>query len=137
MAKFEIAHRLTGISEGGYTGDEDDNGNWTGGKKNVGNLIGTKYGISAPVLMAHLGRVPTVLEMKNLSKYVAYIIYKKKYWDPIRGDEIHNQEIANQIYDMGVNAGVGTSIKMAKRSRNIVESTKMDDAFLSTLNQTA
>jgi len=135
MANFEIADKLTRRSEGGYTGDQDDNGNWTGGKKGVGVLIGTNYGISAPVLMAYLGIVPTILEMKNLSKETVEKIYIKNYWNPIRGDEIQNQDIANDIYDMSVNAGVGTSIILAKRARNIKETSKMDDQFLKILNQ--
>lgn len=135
MAKFEIAHKITAINEGGYTDEPDDNGNWTGGKKGAGKLIGTKYGISAPVLMAYLVRVPTVNEMKNLTHQVVRSIYKKNYWDSIRGDEIESQEIANGIYDMAVNAGVGTAIILAKRARNLAENTRMDNKFLNQLNQ--
>lgn len=135
MANFKIADKLTRKSEGGYTGDADDNGNWTGGKKNVGVLIGTKYGISAPVLMAYLGKIPTVAEMKNLSEETVEKIYIKNYWTPIRGNEITNQDIANDIYDMAVNSGVGTAIILAKRARNIEESSKMDSQFIKILNQ--
>jgi len=135
MANFKIADNLTRKSEGGYTGDADDNGNWTGGKKGVGVLVGTKFGISAPVLMAYLRRIPTVLEMKNLSKETVERIYIKNYWNPIRGNEIINQNIANDIYDMAVNAGVGTAITLAKRARNIEESGKMDNRFLKIINQ--
>ncbi len=135
MANFEIADKLTRKSEGGYSGHREDNGNWTGGKIGLGILIGTKYGISAPVLMAYLGRVPTVEEMKNLSLETVRKIYDKNYWKVIRGDEIANQDIANQIYDMAVTSGPGTAIKMAKKTRNYPESTKMDDQFLKLLNQ--
>lgn len=135
MAKFEVANNLTAVNEGGYSGHQDDNGNWTGGKKGVGMLIGTKFGISAPVLMDYLGRVPTVTEMRNLTKSISDSIYMAKYWQPIRGNEIESQEIANGIYDMAVNAGVGTAIILAKRARNFPETSKMDDYFLKTLNQ--
>jgi len=137
MANFKIADKITRKSEGGYTGDADDNGNWTGGKKGIGVLIGTKYGISAPVLMDYLGRIPTVAEMKNLSEETVDKIYIKNYWTPIRGNEIVNQDIANDIYDMAVNAGVGTAIILAKRARKIEESNKMDDQFLKIINQEA
>lgn len=135
MANFEIADKLTRKAEGGYSDHREDNGNWTGGKIGVGVLIGTKYGISAPVLMTYLGRVPTVLEMKNLSSETVTKIYNKNYWKAIKGDEITNQDIANKIYDMAVTSGPGTAIKLAKRVRNHPESTKMDDAFLKLLNQ--
>ncbi|WP_445453079.1 glycosyl hydrolase 108 family protein [Flavobacterium sp. 25HG05S-40] len=140
MANFEEAYKRTGIFEGGYTDDEDDNGNWTGGKKDLGKLIGTKYGISAPVLMQYMGKLPTVQEMKNLSLLTVKDIYKRFYWTPIRGNEINNQDMANSIYDMAVNAGVGASIKMAKRAKGIPEkkiTSKMDNDFLKLLNQVA
>lgn len=138
MADFETAFKLTGISEGGYTDDADDNGNWTSGKKGAGDLVGTNFGISAPVMMAFIGRKPTVNDMKYMSKVTAKEIYKKNYWNPIRGNEIKNQDAANMIYDMAVNSGVGTSIKLAKRAKGIQENkitSKMDDDFLNLLNQ--
>jgi lysozyme family protein len=135
MANFEIADKLTRISEGGYSDHPEDNGNWTGGDIGKGILIGTRYGISAPVLKTYLGRVPAVSEMKNLSEDIADKIYIKNYWKVIRGDEITNQDIANKIYDMAVTSGPGTAIILAKRARNHPESTKMDDQFLNLLNQ--
>jgi lysozyme family protein len=135
MANFEIADKLTRTSEGGYSDHREDGGNWTGGKIGVGILIGTKYGISAPVLMIYLGKVPTLSAMKNLSSETVTKIYNKNYWKAIKGDEIINQAIANQIYDMAVTSGPGTAIKLAKRVRNHPESTKMDDQFLNLLNQ--
>jgi lysozyme family protein len=138
MADFEKAYKRTGIFEGGYTDEEDDNGNWTGGKKGVGLLVGTKYGISAPVLMQYMGKLPTVQNMKNLSLVTVKDIYNKFYWKPIRGNEINNQDTANSIYDMAVNSGVGTAIKLAKRAKKIPENqitSKMDDVFIKLLNQ--
>jgi len=135
MANFEIADKLTRTSEGGYSDHREDNGNWTGGKIGNGVLIGTKYGISAPVLMTYLGRVPKLSEMKKLSSETVTKIYNKNYWKVIRGDEILNQDISNQIYDMAVTSGPGTAIILAKRVRNHPESTKMDDEFLNLLNQ--
>lgn len=135
MANFDIAYKRTKISEGGYSNHKKDKGNWTGGDIDKGVLIGTNYGISAPVLMTYLGRMPTVSEMKNLSLDTVKLIYERNYWNPIRGNEINNQDIANDIYDAGVMSGPGTAIKMAKRARNYPEGTKMDDNFLQLLNQ--
>ena len=79
MAKFIKAHEFVERAEGGYTDNPNDNGNWTGGKKGSGDLIGTNFGISAPVLKAYLGRTPSVADMKNLKKSTAEKIYKKNY----------------------------------------------------------
>ncbi len=40
--------------------------------------------------------------------------YKKHYWDRILGDQIQSQNTAESIFDFGVNAGVGTSAKLAQ-----------------------
>jgi lysozyme family protein len=42
--------------------------------------------------------------------------YEAKYWTPINGDSINDQDLANQVFDMAVNAGVGTALEMLKQS---------------------
>lgn len=40
--------------------------------------------------------------------------YKQEFWDKMRGDEIREQEIANSIFNFGVNAGMGMAVKLAQ-----------------------
>lgn len=134
MADFKIAAARTNRFEGGYQCYPDDNGNWSGGKKGLGFLIGTNRGITAPELMQFIGRLPTVNDMKNLGHTDALMIYKKKFWDKIWGDRINSQELANQIYDMAVNAGVGAGIKLAYRITDLKEGAKMSEELLNKLN---
>jgi lysozyme family protein len=134
MADFLLAHNRTLKFEGGYQCDPDDNGNWTGAKKNIGRLIGTKFGITASVLAAYLKREPCVDDMKNLGADVARMIYLKNYWAPIRGNEILNQDEANTIYDSAVNMGVGTAIILAQRILGLHETGTMDNITLQKLN---
>jgi lysozyme family protein len=136
MASFKIAHALTKIAEGGYSLNPNDNGNWTGGKKGVGHLIGTKYGISAPVLREYLNREPTAQDMKDLSRETADKIFWQNYWQLVKGDEIENQDFANQIYDMAVNAGVSNAIKLAECVVGIMPSDagRMYDDLLNKIN---
>lgn len=134
MADFKKAASRTNFFEGGYQCYPDDNGNWTGGRKNVGVLIGTNRGITAPELMDYIGRVPTVADMKSLKHVDALVIYKKKYWDKAWGDRINSQDVANQIYDMAVNAGVGTGIKLAQRIAGLPETGRMSNELLNKLN---
>lgn len=56
--------------EGGWQERSDDNGNYCGGQ-----LIGTKYGVSAVAFSTWVGRCPTVEEMKALSESTAYQFY--------------------------------------------------------------
>lgn len=134
MADFLTAHNRTVKFEGGYQCDPDDNGNWTGFKKGVGRLIGTKYGITASVLAAYMKKEPSVDDMKNLDPDVARIIYLRNYWSPIRGNEIRSQDEANMIYDSAVNMGVGTAIILAQRSLGLHETGIMDEVTLQQLN---
>lgn len=106
MASFVSAHKKVGKSEGGYTNNPSDRGNWVDGE-----LVGTNYGISAPVLKDYLGRTPTISDMINLSPKTASDIYKRRFWDRIKGDDIKNQSVANLIYDMYINqTGHTTSV---------------------------
>lgn len=134
MAQFLISYKKTSKIEGGYTDEHDDKGNWTGGAIGVGLLIGTNFGISAPVLAKFLGRTPSVSDMKNLSEEIVLAIYKQNYWDKMRGDEIINQDIADSIYDSCVNMGCPEAIKLAQKAAKLKDTGKMDDITLNRIN---
>lgn len=133
MADFFEAYRKTHLNEQGYTNNPDDNGNWTGGKKGKGKLIGTNNGISAPVLQAYLG-VPTVGDMKTLSLQIQQQIYKNEYWDVMRGDEFISQYRAEQLYDSCVNKGCKQAIKIAQDALEVVQTGRMDNYTFNKLN---
>ena len=40
--------------------------------------------------------------------------YRQRFWNVIRGDEIRDQQIAETIFNFGVNTGIGTAIKLAQ-----------------------
>lgn len=42
--------------------------------------------------------------------------YRSEYWDKIKGDDIPSQDLANQEFDMAVNAGIGTANNILKQS---------------------
>ena len=69
---WELTKNIVLSIEGEYQCDPDDKGNWTGGNIGIGKLKGTKYGISA-------ASFPNV-DIKNLTKEQAIILYKNKYW---------------------------------------------------------
>ena len=119
MASFEEAQKIVAKIEGGYQNMKNDPGNWTGGKVGVGKLVGTKYGISAPTLKNYLGREITEQDMRNLDYETAKIIYKKNYWDKIRGDQLKNQSIANLIYQTAVHFGVNGALNLIKRATGV------------------
>jgi lysozyme family protein len=105
---FKEAFRRTLGHEGGYSDDPDDNGNWTGGKKGVGELKGTKFGISAASYPA--------IDIKALTIEQASALYYRDFWRPLGLDEIPNLDIACEIFDTAVNTGTGTAVRIAQRS---------------------
>lgn len=58
-------------------------------------------------------------DLKVITYDDAMKIYKPKYWDKLRADEINNQEVANIIFDHGVNAGISRAAKMAQAILNL------------------
>ncbi len=134
MAKFEISDARTCKIEAGYTNNPKDRGNWTGGAVGKGFLIGTNFGISAPVLCKFLGRIATEQDMRGLTHEMAAKIRKVNYWDVMKGDLIIDQGVANDIYDNGINIGIETAIGMAQKDLNIKVTNKMDTKTLNSLN---
>lgn len=67
----------------------------------------TKYGISQTAY-------PN-LDIKNLTKSDAELIYKRDYYDSCKIDKIDNELLALHVFDMAVNAGVSRSIKLLQK----------------------
>lgn len=120
-ASFDIAQEKVEIAEGGYTDDKDDSGNYVDGI-----LIGTNYGISAPVLKDYLGKTPTVKDMKNLSMDVVLKIYKKNYWNKYNLGTIENQSVADIIYDGLVNQGSKGMYNVIRKALSNMEIDEVD-----------
>lgn len=104
---FDKAFELLIGHEGGYTQNPKDAGNWTGGKVGVGVNKGTKYGIAA-------NSYPN-LDIKNLTLNQAKAIYKRDYWDKVKGDQLQ-PELAFHVFDMAVNSGVARGIKLLQKT---------------------
>lgn len=77
---FDRAFSLVIGSEGIYSNDPNDAGNWTGGKPNAGTLKGTKYGISAAMYPA--------LDIAALTLEDAKAIYYRDYWQTSGADRL-------------------------------------------------
>ena len=97
MISFDeiIEHVLE--KEGGYVNDPTD----LGGE--------TNYGITK--------RFYPDVDIKNLTKEQAKEIYKRDYWDKNRVDELPEQ-LRHIFFDMCVNQGRGTAVKVLQRAAN-------------------
>ena len=61
-------------------------------------------------------------------------LYRSNYWNPVWGDKINKQEVANDMYDTAVNMGPATSIKLSERQFKMKETGKMSNELLTKLN---
>lgn len=133
MANFEIAYKRTSKFEGGYVHDPDDNGGETyAGISRKANP--TWSGWKTIDAAKKKSGFPKNLKNDATLQQQVRTLYRTNYWNPIWGDKITKQEVANEIYDFGVNAGVATSIKLQQRQFKMRETGKMDDELLKKLN---
>jgi len=101
-------------SEGGFTDDERDNGN----KLPDGRKGSTMLGVTQFNWEQHVGHQVTHDDMRKLTAADVEPLYKKKYWDVVRADELPSG-IDYLVFDMGVNAGPGRSIKIMQTALGV------------------
>jgi len=94
MANYDIIFDKILKKEGGFQNMSSDEGNYCNG-----NLIGTKWGVSAIAYKEFYGKCPSVSEMRNLTQEEAKNIWKSTEWDKIKGDLIESQSVAELILD--------------------------------------
>lgn len=93
--------------EGGFVDHPQD----PGGATNMGITIGT--------LSDWLGRPATVAEVRNLSRATAELIYRKRYWARVRGDEMPDG-IDLVAFDGAVNSGVTRGARWLQTALRVV-----------------
>jgi lysozyme family protein len=93
-------------SEGGFSDDERDKGNWLpDGRKGSTNL-----GVTQTVWESWVGRQSNEKEMRNLTAALVEPMYRKKYWDACRCNDLPSG-VDYLVFDFAVNTGVGRSAK--------------------------
>lgn len=86
--------------EGGYVNDPRD----PGGE--------TKYGIAK--------RSYPQVDIKNLTRGQAIEIYRKDFWQRVRGDELPSS-LAFQVLDAAVNHGIGNAVRWLQRAAGVAD----------------
>lgn len=100
---FKLAVQSVLSHEGAFTDNPADNGG------------PTNYGITLDTLRLYRGTDVTKDDVRSLTVVEAMDIYKKLFWDKIRGDELVNP-VAFMVFDVAVNSGVGLSIRNLQRA---------------------
>lgn len=124
MADFDKAFAATMGHEGGYANHKLDTGgqtyagisrkNWPkwNGWKYVDTSV-AKYNGNAALINADLSKNQTV-------QVLIKEFYKSNFWYAINAGAINDQQLAHNVFDFAVNAGVGAASKMLQRAANKV-----------------
>ena len=97
-SNFKQALEYLVKSEGGYVDNPKD----PGGRTNLG--------VTQKVWESWVGRESNEKEMRALTKADVELLYKRKYWDACRCDDLPTG-LDYLVFDFAVNAGVGRSAK--------------------------
>ena len=134
MAIFSAYLPLLQQVEGGFQKLTEDPGNYN----SLGQLVGTNYGISARFYEGIINRPPSEQDIRNITKSQAATLYRQKFWNSQRADEIISQPMANTIIDHHVNSGRGAQLAQQTLNRhfgfNLVVDNQIGNNTLSALN---
>lgn len=119
MADFSTAFKKVSIAEGGYVNDKDDAGGETYrgiARKSNPKWIGWKVidNIKSNNPNGFKSVINNADTHAKLNQYVL-ALYKSNYWDVLFLDPFKSQAVAEQLFDMCVNAGKTTAVRLAQR----------------------
>jgi lysozyme family protein len=112
LSNFDDAFEALIGHEGGYVNDSRD----PGGE--------TKFGVSK--------RSYPAVDIKALTLDGAKAIYKRDFWDKVRGDELP-MPVAFNLFDGAVNSGPSQAIKWMQRAAEVADDGKLGPMTLAAL----
>jgi lysozyme family protein len=83
--------------------------------KNEGGYVNNPLDPGGETNMGICKRNYPNLNIKNLTRNQAIEIYFRDYWQPMNLHNIEDETAILEIFDMGVNAGLRTAIKLAQK----------------------
>lgn len=137
MADFERAFDKVVSHEGGYVNDPDDKGGETYmgicrknyPKLKMWEVIDTYKNAKWTVKQINAG-----LGIREDVKKEVEEIYKNKYWDVLKLDNIKSQKIAVQLFDDAINRGPTAAVKLVATLYGKSTAGKMTDELIDLLN---
>lgn len=111
---FHVALKHLLKSEGGFTNDPRDPGN----KLPDGRAGCTMLGVTQASWESFIGKRTTQEKMRQLTPEDVAPIYKKKYWDAVKADDLPSG-LDYLIFDFAVNAGPGRAVKVLQEALGV------------------
>jgi lysozyme family protein len=124
MADFLTAFNITNHNEGGYSNNPDDSGgetyagisrnNWPewGGWRMIDWYKSSTGGVN--------GINSLMISSSEMRGYIQQF-YKQNFWDVNSLDQFIDQQIANTVYDFGVNSGTGKAARVLQQILELPE----------------
>jgi lysozyme family protein len=103
IGNFDTCFNLMLAHEGGYVDHPSD----PGGRTNLG--------VTQRVWEEWLGRPVSEKEMRALTPTMVKPLYKRKYWDAVRADDLISG-VDYCVFDVAVNSGPGRAVKFLQSS---------------------
>lgn len=126
MGDFKISFPKVSVIEGGYSNDPDDSGGETYcAISRTNNPDWRGWRIIDELKKSSI--FPNNLELNGDLKEAVKEVLKQRYWDTFRGDEIPNQKLCDNLYDISVNIGSATSVQWLQTILTIFN---RDDPFM-------
>lgn len=118
MADFRIAYELTMKVEGGYSNNATDRGGET--YCGISRKMHPEWkGWKIVDTLKSLSNFPLNLNNSTELKSLVCDFYKQVFWDTLSLDALANQQIANELYDTGVNMGTGVAANFLQTALNV------------------
>ena len=114
IENWDKSFNLVINSEGGFTNDQRDSGNHLPD----GRQGSTMLGCTQANWEAYVGHKVTQDDMKKLTKDDVKPLYKKNYWDAVKGDDLPSG-VDYAAFDFAINAGPAASRKMIQRALGV------------------
>lgn len=118
MADFRLAFAKTLQNEGGFTNDPLDRGGMTYLGVSRRFFPDWKGWEKIDAILSQ-NRTPDLNDKVDLMPLAADH-YKVNFWDIFKGDQILSQQVAEEVFDTGVNMGVRFGIKILQRALNLL-----------------
>lgn len=90
----------------------EDEGGFVNHPKDPGGM--TNLGVTKRTWEAWVGREVDEAEMRSLTPDIVKPLYKKNYWDKVKGDQLPSG-IDYATYDLAVNSGPGIAIRYLQK----------------------
>lgn len=133
MANFDLSYKKVKKLEGGYANDPDDTGGETYkgiSRKNFPGWAGWQYVDTIKGSDKNRATIDTLLENQPALQELVLAFYKKEFWDTLNLDHFQDQDIADEVFDTGVNMGTYIAAVFLQKALNVLNRNQLDYADL-------